>query len=446
MNSIVADLHLHSKYSRAVSPLMTLDSMIDFAKIKGINLLGTGDFTHPDWFVNLKSDLVETSQGIYQVKVRRGGQYASFVIGGEISCIYTQNGRGRRVHIIVLLPSLAVAEKVNTRLKQQGCNLLSDGRPVIPLSVKELLETLFTIDLNIIVIPAHIWTPWFGILGAKSGFDSLRECCGEYADNIYAIETGLSSNPDMNWQVSELNNRSILSFSDAHSLEKLGRELTIFQNREQKLQNQTFTYQDLNLALKDNGIWEIANTVEFYPQEGKYYMDGHRLCKINRLPEEIIKIGRTCPICGKLLTPGVLGRVQQLSDQTITVNKIKNDNDVLEYTADKGIKKPFWMLVPLATILAEVYQSGEKSQKVVKKYNKLIENFGSELDILSRINIEDIERASGGKIAQAIAKVRIGDIFVYPGFDGQFGKIRIWPNIEDIKSVSSNNNIQELLF
>jgi len=429
--------------------MMTLPSITDYAKIKGINLLSTGDFTHPLWFEHLKSQLIEKASGIYQVKSRDNLESAKFIIGGEISCIYTQNGKGRRIHIIVLLPNLEMAEKANFKLKAKGCNLLSDGRPIINLSVIELLELLLTIDENIIIIPAHIWTPWFGMLGAKSGFDSLRECCGVYADKILAIETGLSSNPEMNWQVAELNNRSIVSFSDAHSLEKLGRELTIFSRTNHgkiEIKNTKFNYQDLKMLLQNKGNWRIERTVEFYPQEGKYHVDGHRSCGIKRIPEEIKKLGRVCPVCGKMLTPGVLGRVQQLADTPVKLKKTQNRNGVLEYTAEGDYQKPYQMLVPLATILGQLYQVGEKSRKVTLTYDKLIKQLGNELGILSEINLTDIAKAGGEKLSLAIAKVRSGDIFVDPGFDGQFGKVKIWPTQTDLEKHTINHNIQETLF
>ncbi len=220
MYSIVADLHLHSKYSRAVSPQMDLSVMAKMAVIKGINFLATGDFTNPEWFLNLQDQLIEQNEGVYMVKNQEGTDVVRYIVGGEISCIFTQYGKGRRIHVIVLLPSLEIASKVRQEMERRGCNLRSDGRPIISLSIRQLCELLFTIDPSILVIPAHIWTPWFGVLGAKSGFDSLRECYGEYAENIFAVETGLSSNPEMNWKINELDNRSIVSFSDAHSPEK----------------------------------------------------------------------------------------------------------------------------------------------------------------------------------------------------------------------------------
>ena len=348
-----------------------------------------------------------------------------------------------------MLPNLEVAEKVNSKLKARGCNLLSDGRPIINLSVIKLLELLFTINENIIIIPAHIWTPWFGMLGAKSGFDSLRECCGMYADNILAIETGLSSNPEMNWQIAELNSKSIVSFSDAHSLEKLGRELTVFSrinNEKIEIKNTEFNYQDLKMLLQNKGNWRIEKTVEFYPQEGKYHVDGHRSCGIKRMPEEITKLGRACPVCGKMLTPGVLGRVQQLADTPVKLIKTQNRNGVLEYTTKGDYKRPYQMLVPLTTILSQLYQMGDKSKKVTGTYVKLIKQLGNELEILSEVNLTDIAKAGGEKLSLAIAKVRSGNIFVDPGFDGQFGKVKIWPTQTDIKKNTVSQNIQETLF
>lgn len=437
---IVADLHLHSKYSRAVSKNMTLPIMAKMAQIKGIDLLSTGDFTHPDWFATLQEELVEENQGIYYVKNQKEKGFARYVIGGEISCIYTQNGKGRRVHLIVLLPSLEIAQKVNTKLKEAGCNLRSDGRPITGLPVTRICEILFSVSLDIIVIPAHIWTPWFGVFGSKSGFDSLRESFGKYAEKIYAIETGLSSNPEMNWRIKELDSRAIVSFSDAHSPDKLGRELTVFSSDKKE----SFAYLDLKSALQSRGDWKIAKTIEFYPEEGKYHIDGHRACGVTQDPLKTKTVGNICLVCGKVLTLGVLGRVQQLADREINLKK-KTDKFGVEVYSEKDLNRPpYQMLVTLKGIIAEVLVKGVGTQSVTNLYDKCIGELGSELDILTKLDLKLIEKTGGEKLAQAVKKVRVGDIFISPGFDGVFGVVSIWP--KEGKTVISKTTNQMTLF
>ncbi|MBI4999683.1 DNA helicase UvrD, partial [Candidatus Gottesmanbacteria bacterium] len=303
---IAADLHLHSKYSRAVSQEMVLPQIGQWAVKKGIGLVGTGDWTHPLWLREIKANLEEVGPGLYGLK---GKGSPLFILATEISSIYSQGGKLRRIHNIILAPSLEVAEKINKELASHGANLMSDGRPVTGIPAQNLVKMILAIDENCLIIPAHAWTPWFSLYGSESGFDSIGECFGEMAKYIYAIETGLSSNPEMNWRIAELDSRQIVSFSDAHSGPKLGREATVFTEGENGISN--FSYEDIKNAIKgESGKLKIAYTLEFYPEEGKYHYTGHRDCKVRQSPEETGRLGETCPVCGKHLTVGVMHRVQ----------------------------------------------------------------------------------------------------------------------------------------
>jgi len=432
--SLVADLHLHSKYSRAVSQNMVLPTMARMAKIKGIDLLATGDFTHPLWIKELDSQLQEVSEGIYAVKNgEQSGSLARYILGTEISCIYSQGGKGRRIHVLVFTPNLATAHKINEAMSSAGCNLMSDGRPIIGLSAIQLCELLFGIDDDILVVPAHIWTPYFSLYGSKSGFDSIEECFGEFADLIYAVETGLSSDPAMNWRIKDLDSRSIVSFSDAHSPPKLGRELTVFSNQLSVEKKTDFSYQDFVGVLKREGKWEITATVEFYPEEGKYHYTGHRNCKVVQSPEETKKLGTTCPVCGRSLTVGVIHRVEQLAKREI------GEKELTITTSKEGVKMFRWqkrpaymMLVPLLEILAEVQGVGPSSKGVQSEYERVVAQFGSELTVLAKTPLTELERVSGPRLRQAVEKVRKGDIFINPGYDGVFGVVKIWGEEEKL--------------
>ena len=414
-------MHLHSKYSRAVSQRMTVTQLALWAQKKGIQLLGTADWTHPLWLKELKQDLVEVSEGIYGVKMQNSPY---FLLSTEISSIYSQGGKLRRIHNLVLAPSFATVEKINAELLRRGCNLMADGRPIIGINSRDLVELVLSIDENCLVIPAHVWTPWFSLYGSRSGFDSLEECFQDMSQYIYAIETGLSSDPEMNWRIKELEGRSIVSFSDAHSPEKLGREATVFKTKNEKRKTKNFDYFDISKAIKGRGDWRIAFTIEFYPQEGKYHYTGHRNCGVRQSPEETAKLGSVCPVCGKRLTIGVMQRVQDLARRERRGRKIKDKNGMV-WTSDDN-RPPYVMLVPLMEILAESFQTEISSQKVQIEYNKLIKNFGSEFNVLLQIKPEEIERVSGEKVAEGIKKVREGDLIIEPGYDGVFGKVKIW--------------------
>lgn len=420
-------MHLHSKYSRAVSPQMLPKNMAAWAKVKGVNLIAAADFTHPIWLQQLKEELVEAGEGIYKLKKKEND--VLFIISGEISSIYSQGGKTRRIHNLVFVPNFKITDKINSALKKRGANLFSDGRPIIGLSALELADLVFNIDPDCLIIPAHIWSPWFSLFGSRSGFDSLKECFGKFAQNIYAIETGISSDPAMNWRVEELENLSIVSFSDAHSLPKIGREATVFKVRGKK--NLSFAYQDLISAIKKErkSDWYVSSTIEFYPEEGRYHFDGHRKCKIRRSPQETRKKGAVCPICGKPLTLGVAYRVSQLSIRKI--NPVKKEIKGLAVQSHpREEQPPYITLVPLLEIIAEVKEKGVNTKGVKEAYDQMIKSLGSELDILLQSPLEKINSLFGKKMREGIEKNRKGEITIEPGFDGQYGTVKIWEKEE----------------
>jgi uncharacterized protein (TIGR00375 family) len=439
----VADLHLHSKYSRAVSPAMNLSNMALWAKKKGINILSTGDWTHPLWFREIKDQLIEGEQGLFKLKnADDKSKDLQFLLSVEISSIYSQGGRGHRIHNLVFSPSLETAEKINNELVKRGCNLGSDGRPIIGLSSIQLLELVRSIDENVLLTPCHAWTPWFSLYGSSSGFDSIDEAFGDYAKYVYGVETGLSSDPFMNWQIPELKNRSILSFSDAHSLMKMGREATVFVSKEQGKQQQ-ITYNDIVSAIKreDSAKFKIGYTIEFYPEEGKYHYNGHRNCQVVQTPSETKEKGTICPVCHRPLTVGVMDRVQELAkgNDWFGTEAVKLNPNGVKWILDKtGNHPPFIKLVQLVQIIAESLSSTVSSQKVINMYNDVCSKFGSELEVLLKTPTSEIEKNFGQKLAEGIEKVRKGDIVILPGFDGQYGIVKIW---DDKKVTEKQTNL-----
>ncbi len=424
---IIADLQLHSKYSRAVSPQMNLEGISRWSSKKGINLVATGDWTHPLWFKEIKESLEESSSGIFNLKLR---QNVKFLLSTEISSIYSQGDKVRRVHNLIFSPSIEICEKVINELKKRGANLMADGRPIVGISSKDLLQMVLEIDERILFIPAHIWTPWFSVFGSKSGFDSLEECFNELSDNIYAVETGLSSDPIMNWQIKELETRSIVSFSDAHSGPKLGREATVFipiNNQQSTISN--FSYNDIADAIKQtpNSKLKIGYTIEFFPEEGKYHWTGHRSCNIRYNALETKKKGVICPVCGKSLTVGVENRVLDLSSKTFSQEDlIFMPNKVgLTFVYDKEKKRrPFVSMVPLMEILLEI--NNGSPTKAQNEYENLTSNWATEFEILLKKPYEEIEKQGGEKLMIAIKTVRERKVFVDPGYDGVFGKVKIF--------------------
>ena len=400
----VADLHLHSRYAYACSNQLTLDNIAATARGKGIELLATGDFTHPGWLAELEERLVPDGDGAFLY----GG--VRFVLGTEISCVYRQGGRGRRLHVLLFLPSLDSVRRFNAALERGGAKLAGDGRPTVKMSAPELTSLALDIDPLAILIPAHLWTPWYGALGSKSGFDSLEECFRDMAPHIAAVETGLSSDPAMNWAVPGLAGRAIVSFSDAHSLPNLAREATVFRGAP--------TYSGLKAALAGN---RIAYTVEFYPEEGKYHFDGHRNCGVSQSPAETRESGEACPVCGRTLTVGVLHRVEALCSPNAAPSP-----DADGFVRSIEGRPPFLRLLPLEELLASVLGVGRKSKRVQMQYAKLCRELGSELNVLVHAGQADLEAVTSETVAQAVLNARTGRVSVEPGFDGQYGRVRVW--------------------
>jgi len=424
---VIADLQLHSKYSRAVSPEMMLPQIAAWTRRKGMGLVATGDWTHPLWFREILGNLEELGNGLLKLKNASDGD-PLFLLATEVSCIYSQNGKGRRIHTLVWVPSLASAEKINKEMTKQGCNLMSDGRPIIGLTSIQVAELVLTIEPKALIIPAHAWTPWFSVFGSMSGFNSLEEAFGPYAKHIYAVETGLSSNPAMNWRIKELDNRSIVSFSDAHSGPKLGREATVFELPE-------LSYENIYKAIKGDrvqgtGNSKISYTIEFYPEEGKYHWSGHRACGVRRGPKDTEKNGTTCPVCGKPLTQGVEQRVSELAGRSEEDLKLEREG---MFTKSKSFpnRPPFVMLVPLQEIISECIGSPVASPKVQTPYRQLTDALGGEFNILLKSTHDDIAKIAGERVAAGIEKVRRGDLVIDPGYDGIFGVVKLWREGED---------------
>jgi len=395
----ITDLHIHSKYSRATSPKMDLEHLDKEAQIKGIQVLGTGDFTHPSWFKELKSKLHLTAEGIYQVK--KSEYLTNFILTSELSCIYTKNGRCRRIHLVFLAPSLEIVGKINKTLDKRF-NIRSDGRPILGVDAEELTKIIFDISPKCFLICAHIWTPWFSLFGAKSGFDTVEECFGKMSSKVYAMETGLSSDPAMNWRLSALDKYTLLSNSDAHSPRNLGREANVFNLKK-------LTYSNLTNAIKTKKGLEY--TIEFYPEEGKYHLDGHRACDVKMTPQESVKNKNICPKCHRPLTIGVLHRINELADRPVG------------FVPSKAI--PFKSIIPLPELISEIKGVGPKSKTVQKEYDSLISKGKNEFNILLHLSQKELEKISSPELALSIIKMRAGDIIKEEGYDGVYGRIRV---------------------
>ena len=394
----VADFHIHSKYSRATSRSMDIPNLAKWAKLKGVDLLGTGDFTHHLWCQELKRYLVpDKKSGLYTY------QGIHFIPSAEISSIFSQDGRAYRAHNVILAPSLGVVSEINKMLATHG-NIASDGRPILGLSCKRLAEELFKISSDLMLIPAHIWTPWFSVFGSKSGFDRLEDAYGKYTEKITALETGLSSDPAMNWRVSKLDKYSLVSNSDSHSPSRIGREANVF--------NCELSYQEIKHVLETKDKEKFLYTIEFFPEEGRYHYDGHRNCKVNFHPEETKKHQGNCPVCKKPLTRGVLSRVEELAD--------REEGFIPENTV--GYKSR----VSLDEIIAETKGVGKQSKAVEREYLDIVYANGSEFNILNKMSIDELFTKLPEKVAEGIKKVRDKDIEVIPGHDGEYGIIKIF--------------------
>lgn len=406
----ITDLHIHSRFSRACSPELTVSNLAVWARRKGIDLLGTGDFTHPGWLAELERDLIEIAPGTYEYSAEPG---ARFVLSSEVACIYKRGGKVRRLHHVLLAPDFAAVHKIRAALEKLGKNLKADGRPILGMDSVDLLHLLQEADSRTLLIPAHAWTPWFGLFGSESGFDTITECFGDDTKYIHAIETGLSSDPAMNWRLSQLDHLLILSNSDAHSLRNLGREANVFALSER-------TYGALHCAIVARDKTKLVETIEFFPEEGKYHLDGHRLCGIRWTPEETTKHKGICSVCGKQVTVGVLARVAALADRP--------DGGKPAHAV------PFQSIVPLEQIIGEALDVGPASKKVRQMYERLTDRVGNEFAVLLDVPIPTIAVEGGERVAEAIRRVRAAKLTVLGGFDGQFGTVRIFPDGEQKKA------------
>lgn len=458
---LVADLHLHSKYSRATSKELDLFGLYRWCLKKGISLIGTADFTHPKWFGELKENLEPVADGLYRLKTQIPNSKTEpyYVLTSEISCIYTQDGKMRRIHVVLVAPSLETVEKISKELGKRG-NLFSDGRPIFGLSAYELVKIIWDIDDRVIIIPAHIWTPWFSLFGSMSGFDSIEECFKDLSDRIYAIETGLSSDPPMNWRLSQLDKVAIVSCGDGHSGGNLMREATVleldneisFDSIVEALKNSSATALEKlevrsyeleksekltsNTLTSNSAKPHIVKTIEFYPEEGKYHWDGHRACGVRLSPPESQKLQSICPQCHRPLTIGVMNRVEQLADRA--------DG----YTTAN--RPPFQKLVQLSQVIAESFGRPETSVLVKGEYDRLVQLFSNEYLILSEIPLEQLAKNQvDDRIIKGLTRVRAGIISIEPGYDGEFGTVRIFGQEEAIKAkrpASQIDEIQQKLF
>lgn len=420
---VISDIHIHSRYSRACSRDLTVENLDKWGKIKGVNLLGTGDFTHPGWRAELKEKLVEAEPGFYRLKGEDSG--IRFVLSCEVACIYSQGEKKlRRVHYVLLLPSFAAVEKFVASLERRGAKLASDGRPILGMNSVEILKQLLDADEKALMIPAHAWTPYFGIFGSKSGFDSIEECFGDYAKHIYAFETGLSSDPAMNWRVFSTDKFTILSASDAHSLPRIGREANVMEMEPDK-----FNYQEFYRIIKEKDRQRLKFTIEFFPDEGKYHWDGHAPCQFSCPPEQSRKLHGECPKCGKKLTVGVESRVEELA------------NRPEGFVPESAI--PQRHLVPLEEVLADCFGVGAKSKKVQDVYWKLIERAGSEFAVILDLPIEELKKVAGELVAEAVRRVRAEKVIKIPGYDGVYGLIKVFAEGEREKFIK---NPQSALF
>jgi len=407
--SFIADLHIHSSYSIATSRDISPENLYKWAQLKGVTVLGTGDFTHPSWLSELREKLEPVGNGLFTLKKKfrdidaeipqscKGEVY--FLLSSEISCIYKKGGKVRKVHNLLYLPGFEEAERLTNELGKIG-NINSDGRPILGLDSKELLKIALDVSQDSILVPAHAWTPHFSVFGSNSGFDSLEECFEELTPHIYAIETGLSSDPPMNWRVSSLDHITLMSNSDAHSPQKIGREANIFDTE--------LSYKGIIGSIKSRK--GFLGTIEFFPEEGKYHYDGHRACKMRLSPEDAIKNKGLCPSCGKRVTIGVMHRVEELSDRPDGFRP--------------KVAPPYHSLISLRGLIAHTLGLGEGSKKVEKEYMNILKALGPELEVLMDTPIKELESVNPS-LSPAVSDIREGRVRIEPGYDGEYGKVMI---------------------
>ena len=402
----IADFHIHSKFSRATSKEMEVETLARWAKKKGISLLGTGDFTHPTYFAELRSKLEPLGNGLLQL--RKGDQGVRYILTTEVSNIYSQGGKVRRIHNLIFAPSFEVAEAIRSKLGNLG-KLSSDGRPIFSFTSRELVKMILDISTDCLVIPAHAWTPWFSVFGANSGFDSIEECYGEMSSYIHAIETGLSSDPEMNWRLSALDAITLLSNSDAHSPNRLGREANAFEG--------ALDYKEIIETIRKKDRRKLLYTIEFFPEEGKYHFDGHRQCEVIFSPAQTKANQYLCPNCHKRLTVGVMHRVEELADRPegfIPKNAI-----------------PSIHLIPLEEVIAEALGVRVGTKGVDTEYERLVERGGSEFQILLDATPDELASFVPPKILEGIVRMRQGKVSIIPGHDGVYGKIALFSKREE---------------
>ncbi len=416
---VIADLHTHSRFSRACSPQLTLPNLDKWAKIKGINLLTVADFTHPVWLKECEEKLESLGNGFYKLKNSQSG--VSFIFTTEISFIYKKGGRVRRVHEIIFSPNLETTQKINKVLFERGFNLKSDGRPILGLSDRDFLELVKDINENIEIVPAHIWTPWFSLFGSNSGFGNIEECFEDMSKYIFALETGLSADPAMCWRWSTLDRFTLISNSDSHSLKNIGREANVFEIEKDK-----FSYNELIRILKQKDSKRFLYTIEFFPEEGKYHFDGHRECGMVFNPKETVKRKNICPVCKRPLTLGVSYRIEQLADrETGYVPKNK-----------PGYKR----LIELDKIIAQsLGVKGRESKAVMDIYHQMIKQLGGELNILTECPLQEMDnKGIDERIIEGIKRVREEKLFINPGYDGLYGEISIFSSFGSEKLKKGN--------
>lgn len=399
---IVADLHIHSRYSRATSTEMNIPAIAHSAKLKGIQVVGTGDFTHPEWRAELRNELDDVGNGLFR------HEETYFILSTEVSLIYREGDRTRRIHLVILAPGFDEVEQISNVLSHYG-KLKADGRPTLSLPGDKLVRYVREVSPRCVIIPAHIWTPWFSLFGANSGFDKIEECFKDQTEHIFALETGLSSDPRMNWRLSALDRYTLVSNSDAHSPDKLGREANVLDCE--------LSYDSIVDAIRSHDSRKFLGTIEFYPEEGKYHYDGHRNCGILWSPEETLRHNKICPVCGRPVTVGVMHRVVELSDRP------------------DGYKPPeahpFWHTIPLQEIIAEARSVGVETETVKREYLNTVSRFGSEFNVLLWADEHELLNKLEPRLAQGILNVRHGFVNITPGYDGVFGKIKIYHDAQN---------------
>ncbi len=411
---IIADFHVHSKYARATSKNLDLFELAKWSQIKGVNVVACGDFTHPKQFKDIQENLIADGSGLYDLKDGTTG--VKFLMGTEVACIYRHKDATRRVHHCIFAPSIEVVAKFNQALTDRGCKLASDGRPILGMSSKELLQIMLDTDPRMVMIPAHVWTPWFALFGSKSGYDSVEDCFEDLSEHIFALETGLSSDPEMNWALSNLDKYTLISNSDAHSGPKIGREANVFELAE-------LSYGSLIAAIKNKNPKEFLYTIEFFPEEGMYHFDGHRLCNVSLNPAETRKLKNICPVCKKPITVGVLHRVDNLRDQ--------------EFGRRPEGAIPFKKIIPLTEIIADYFDQGVQSKRVQDLFFRIIQKFSTEFSVLLDVDLEELKQVMPENLALGILRVRAQEAHLIPGYDGVYGQVEIFSAQEKLTAKQS---------